>query len=168
MVEVGQAEFAELMDGPFKGGGASSSGGGDGDCEGGGSITGARAVVVLEVLQVQTSCGYGVPILGPAGKFEDRDTLNRWAEKKVAGGEMAGYRAQWNAASLDGLPALKVARKTKGEKALWIGDVKAWIVNRIGYEWDSVLVGAIAGLGVGLLLPSVLSRIGKSSVNWWA
>jgi len=149
-----------LMDGPFKGGGGGLGGEG-----GGGNIAGVRAVVVLEVLQVQTSCGYGVPIVGPAGKFEDRDTLNRWAEKKVEGGEMVGYRAQWNAASLDGLPALRAARKTKGEKALWVGDVKAWIINRVGYEWDSVLVGAIAGLGVGLVLPNVLSRIGKSCVN---
>lgn len=61
---------------------------------------GARQLVVMEVEMVQTSCGYGVPLFD---FVEQRPTLERWAEKKGAG----GIREFWdesNRQSLDGLP----------------------------------------------------------------
>ena len=61
---------------------------------------GTRQIVTLDVSMVQTSCGYGVPLLN----YErERDGMDRWAEKK---GE-AGIEAYWrekNLASIDGLP----------------------------------------------------------------
>ena len=61
-----------------------------------------RAVVVVHVDEVRTSCGYGVPFMTYEG---DRDDQERWAERKGAAGILA-YRAEKNARSLDGLPGL--------------------------------------------------------------
>ena len=61
---------------------------------------GARQIVVLDINLVQTSCGYAVPMFDYA---EERDTLNRWAEKQGEVGLIA-YRQQKNVRSMDGLP----------------------------------------------------------------
>lgn len=63
-------------------------------------LPGARQIVVAEIHRVQTSCGFAVPRMD---LVEQRDTLLRWAEKN---GEeaLAGYRAQKNVCSIDGLP----------------------------------------------------------------
>jgi hypothetical protein len=61
-----------------------------------------RAVVVVHVDEVRTSCGYGVPLMSFDG---DRDDQERWAERKGEDGLLA-YRAEKNAVSLDGLPGL--------------------------------------------------------------
>lgn len=61
-----------------------------------------RAVVVVRVDEVRTSCGYGVPFMTYDG---DRDDQERWAERKGEAGVLA-YRAEKNALSLDGLPGL--------------------------------------------------------------
>lgn len=63
-------------------------------------LPGARQIVLLDIELVQTSCGFGVPLMEYVGP---RPTLEQWAEKK---GE-AGIRRYWtekNAVSLDGLP----------------------------------------------------------------
>ncbi|HYI61147.1 MAG TPA: pyridoxamine 5'-phosphate oxidase family protein [Acidimicrobiales bacterium] len=64
--------------------------------------TGARSVITLAVDRVSTSCGYSVPLMDLVGP---RDVLTEWADGK--GPEaLEAYRAQKNAASIDGLPAL--------------------------------------------------------------
>ena len=63
---------------------------------------GARSVIVVDVDRVSTSCGYAVPRMQ---LVDDRDQLLEWAERKGADGLVA-YRAEKNAASIDGLPAL--------------------------------------------------------------
>ena len=65
---------------------------------------GARAVIVVDVQRVSDSCGWGVPIMDFVA---DRDIMRPWAEKKGRTG-LERYRAQKNARSLDGLPALAV------------------------------------------------------------
>ncbi len=65
-----------------------------------GDLPGKRQIVVAEVDEVMTSCGFGVPLMDFAGC---RTTLNDWAEAK---GE-EGIRDYWrrkNALSFDGLP----------------------------------------------------------------
>jgi hypothetical protein len=64
-------------------------------------LPGARAVVEVECDRVQSSCGYSVPLMDLVG---DRERLLDWARAK---GEAAlvEYRANKNAASIDGLPA---------------------------------------------------------------
>jgi hypothetical protein len=61
---------------------------------------GVRQVITARVTRVQTSCGFAVPRMEPAGQ---RDTLLRWAEAK--GDALPAYRAEKNARSIDGLPA---------------------------------------------------------------
>jgi len=61
---------------------------------------GSRQIVVMDLELVQTSCGFGVPLMQYKG---ERDQLGPWAEEK---GE-AGLRAYWtkkNVTSLDGHP----------------------------------------------------------------
>jgi Pyridoxamine 5'-phosphate oxidase len=63
---------------------------------------GARAAVVVDVERVADSCGYAVPLM----HFDrERDVLSDWHRHK--GEETLGvYRAERNAASIDGLPGL--------------------------------------------------------------
>lgn len=61
---------------------------------------GVRQVIAVRVTRVQTSCGFAVPRMEPAGQ---RDTLLRWAEAK--GDALPAYRAEKNSRSIDGLPA---------------------------------------------------------------
>jgi hypothetical protein len=67
------------------------------------SHPGIRGIVVADLQRISDTCGFGVPLYEFAG---ERDTLARWAEKKGAEG-VAAYQRERNAASLDGLPALR-------------------------------------------------------------
>ena len=64
------------------------------------SIPGTRQIIVLDINNVQTSCGYAVPT---AENFQQRDTLARWAKKKGENG-IEEYWKEKNTESLDGLP----------------------------------------------------------------
>jgi hypothetical protein len=66
-----------------------------------GDYAGVRQIIVVEVEQVRTSCGFGVPLMGEP---QPRDTLIRWAEGKGAEG-LKQYRRTKNAHSIDGLIA---------------------------------------------------------------
>ncbi|KAF8421583.1 hypothetical protein EV426DRAFT_704765 [Tirmania nivea] len=115
----------------------------------------ARAVLVMNVWKVQTSCGYGVPIAkvvnGEEGKvaveFEDRETLGEWGRKLVERGGKDEYQATWNSRSHDGLVGLKAARRAGGERALWWGNLMAW-GRRVGQMGDAVGLGFVTGVGV--------------------
>jgi hypothetical protein len=61
---------------------------------------GMRQIVTAEITRVQTSCGYGVPLMEFGAQ---RDTLLRWAEAK--GETLPIYQQLKNARSMDGLPA---------------------------------------------------------------
>jgi hypothetical protein len=63
-------------------------------------LPGARQVYDVAVHLVQTSCGYGVPLMEPQAQ---RELMPAWATKKGADG-LAAYRAEKNTTSLDGLP----------------------------------------------------------------
>jgi hypothetical protein len=65
-------------------------------------LPGARAIVELEVERIQTSCGYAVPFLAYEG---ERPTLQQWAARR-SDDDLREYRAERNATSIDGLPAL--------------------------------------------------------------
>jgi hypothetical protein len=58
-----------------------------------------RQIIAAKITRVQTSCGFGVPLMEYTGQ---RDTLTRWAEAKGADG-IAQYRQEKNALSIDGL-----------------------------------------------------------------
>jgi hypothetical protein len=61
-----------------------------------------RAIVVTELDRISDSCGYAVPRMELAS---ERGLLTRWAERKTPD-ELVRYRAERNAVSIDGLPAL--------------------------------------------------------------
>ncbi len=61
----------------------------------------ARQIIRIEVSRVQTSCGYGVPLMSLQS---ERDDLINWAEKKGEEG-LAEYQQRHNHHSIDGLPA---------------------------------------------------------------
>lgn len=62
-------------------------------------LPGARQVVVLHIDTVQTSCGFGVPLM----TFErERETLRKWAAGQEEE-ELAAYRERKNRVSIDGL-----------------------------------------------------------------
>lgn len=63
------------------------------------AIPGDRQIVVGDVTAVQTSCGFGVPLMDVTAQ---RDQLPRWADAKGADG-LRDYRRTRNAVSLDGL-----------------------------------------------------------------
>lgn len=68
-------------------------------------LPGTRAVIVVDVERVGTSCGYGVPVYAYEG---DRTRMREWAEHRGPEG-VAEYQATRNATSIDGLPALAAA-----------------------------------------------------------
>lgn len=63
-------------------------------------MLGARQVFDVDVDLVQTSCGYGVPLMEYA---EERTLMHSWAEKKGPDG-LAAYHLEKNASSIDGMP----------------------------------------------------------------
>jgi Pyridoxamine 5'-phosphate oxidase len=64
------------------------------------SYPGIRQIVIASIHLVQTSCGYGVPLMELQ---RDRETLARWATAQGEEG-LADYRGANNSKSLDGLP----------------------------------------------------------------
>jgi hypothetical protein len=70
-----------------------------------------RAIIDIAVHRIADSCGYAVPIMELAS---ERDVLTRWAEKKTPA-ELADYRAEKNAESIDGLPALDLMKAASPE-----------------------------------------------------
>ncbi|WP_407275328.1 pyridoxamine 5'-phosphate oxidase family protein [Halothiobacillus sp. DCM-1] len=61
---------------------------------------GARQIFDFAIDEVQTSCGFGVPLMTGAA---DRPTLNQWAEKKGSDG-IARYWQDKNQFTIDQLP----------------------------------------------------------------
>ena len=63
---------------------------------------GGRAMIVVAVQRIATSCGFGVPLY----RFErDRSQLPDWADRKGVDG-LRDYQRLKNATSIDGLPAV--------------------------------------------------------------
>jgi hypothetical protein len=60
----------------------------------------ARQIITADIDQVQTSCGYSVPLYEYAG---ERDHAYKWAAHKGADG-LVQYRQEKNRLSIDGLP----------------------------------------------------------------
>lgn len=144
-----------------------------------------RAIVVLDVWKVTTSCGYGVPMVrralyaadgdgnggGRGGKgkadetdvFEERKTLDEASAKKERDGDWVDYQRRKNAWSLDGLPALRAARSSGEGRALGM-----WFVMfraRMAAQREGVAVGLGIGLVLALVLGWVLGLAGTDPVR---
>jgi hypothetical protein len=64
------------------------------------SFPGARQIIVVDIERVQTSCGFGVPLMQLQSQ---RSLLIDWAQKKGPEG-LAQYQQRKNSRSIDGLP----------------------------------------------------------------
>jgi hypothetical protein len=73
----------------------------------------ARAVIDVEIDRIADSCGYAVPLFEYVG---ERTQLVEWAARKGTEG-LRHYRAEKNATSIDGLPALRSAELADGAQA---------------------------------------------------
>jgi hypothetical protein len=80
---------------------------------------GTRAAIVVDVTRISDSCGFGVPVMELVG---ERDLLASFATTRGPEG-LTDYRAEKNAASIDGLPGLaavapraRQAASTSGER----------------------------------------------------
>ncbi|KAB8271595.1 hypothetical protein BDV30DRAFT_228070 [Aspergillus minisclerotigenes] len=112
---------------------------------GGKNVTGARAIIRMDVFKVQTSCGYGVPQLALTHDPEtdevkpylkDRETMGYWAGKKVSAGQMRAYQQECNSSSLDGLPGLHSALRDN-HKSVWRAQLDGWM-NRHRDELETM------------------------------
>ncbi len=122
----------------------------------------------LRIGQVQTSCGFGVPLLGRAPDADggeetkpvllDRDTMGRWARKKIETDSLGEYQAEKNARSLDGCPGLRSAMRERGDW-VWLVLLMAW-VRRMRGQREAMGVGAVIGMVVVLGGQMVLGRLG--------
>jgi hypothetical protein len=63
-------------------------------------LPGLRQIVDVQISLTQSSCGYAVPFMEPAG---ERPTLRTWAETKGPEG-LRAYWAERNAETIDGIP----------------------------------------------------------------
>ena len=63
-------------------------------------MKGARNIFVLDIDLVQTSCGFGVPLMDFTGQ---RELMDSWATKKGPEG-VERYQQEKNRVSLDGYP----------------------------------------------------------------
>ena len=85
-------------------------------------LPGARAIILVDVHQVGSSCGYSVPYY----EFKDfRNTLNEFFRKKTEAYErgkkedrMERYWAYKNAWSVDGMPGMKCALETADKERI--------------------------------------------------
>ncbi|KAM0284516.1 hypothetical protein ACHAQH_001882 [Verticillium albo-atrum] len=126
----------------------------------GGGMEGARAVIVCRVWEVQTSCGFGVPLIkkevyqssagedGETGEelsiFQDRRTLDDYWRKRAENGTVEEYQLEKNTMSIDGLPGLRAARREAGE-VLLLAEGRARLGRALG-ERDGMFLGVLLSL----------------------
>ncbi|KAH7085812.1 hypothetical protein BKA63DRAFT_500537 [Paraphoma chrysanthemicola] len=147
-------------------------------------ITGARAIIVLKISKVQTSCGFGVPMLASGGDattaddqkdavtfvdhngddnaidgWKNRETMDTWARKMLEKQELMDYQKRSNLYSLDELPGLMSARRALDQN-IAVEDTKAWL-RKVSRQQDAVFVG----IGLGVLLMIALSLVGVLKIQ---
>ena len=119
---------------------------------------------------MQSSCGFGVPILTTAPSEEeagwgevrpvllDRDTMGHWSHRKVETNTLLDYQAEMNSRSLDGCPGMRSAMRDRGEQ-VWFMVLKARM-RRLGTEREAILVGIFIGVALLLALQMVSRTLG--------
>ena len=117
------------------------------------ALPGTRAVILLDIWKVQTSCGYGVPLLNKESElengteatfFHDRPTLKHSLAKDEKKGRTDAYMRDNNSRSLDGLFGLRHARRMKGEN-LMLADVLTWVGRQLSHG-PAIVFGVVVGL----------------------
>lgn len=65
-------------------------------------LPGIRSIIKVDIERISDSCGFGVPLMDFVG---NRDEMANWATKQ-GDEKLQKYRAEKNATSIDGLPAI--------------------------------------------------------------
>ena len=65
-----------------------------------------RAIIVVEVERIGSSCGYGVPLMEHVGERDHFDLSKRKRLRTLGSEAMVEFQVTRNGASIDGLPAL--------------------------------------------------------------
>ena len=112
---------------------------------------------------MQTSCGFGVPLLsatpvpdagdemeGVVPELKDRETLGHWASKMVEKNELRNYQKGNNAHSLDGLPGLRIALKDSGHSMFMVHATT--LTTRLKLHKEALCIGISMGASLVLLL----------------
>jgi len=68
---------------------------------------GRRAVIVVDLVRIGSSCGYGVPLMDYTGERPHMDASTRKRVRARGPGAYVRYQAEHNARSIDGLPAVQ-------------------------------------------------------------
>ena len=76
-----------------------------------------RAIVVIDVTRISTSCGYGVPLMEQVGEREHYDLSKRKRLRTLGSDGLVARDASRNAESIDGLPAVTRPRTANGRAA---------------------------------------------------
>ena len=120
---------------------------------------------------MQTSCGFGVPLLTTAqnnsedsetqGEIKpvllDRDTIGHWSRKKVENNELLDYQAEWNSSSIDGCPGLRSAMRDHGD-TVWLALAKAR-VRRIAAQREALFFGIVMGMVLLLVVNMLMGQL---------
>ncbi|KAF2094664.1 pyridoxamine phosphate oxidase [Rhizodiscina lignyota] len=109
------------------------------------AMKGIRAVIVLDVFKVQTSCGFGVPVFPKSKTWDDRPTMPAWSTKMAAKNGLEKYRENNNWRSLDGCPGLKSARRDRGQW-LVVEHARARTSRVVMGQWDALIFGFLIAL----------------------
>jgi len=106
-------------------------------------INGGRAIIWLSIKGVQKSCGFGVPLMS---FVQERETMETWTNSKTCESEvpLLLYQQKNNYQTVDGLPALKSARRANGEWVI-LGDIKARIRRIVKGQREGLSVGVLIG-----------------------
>lgn len=84
------------------------------------------------------------------GQFRDRLSLNKWADGMQKQGKLKNYHTKNNRTSMDGLPGLKIARKSSGQW-MWLEDIRTLLL-RAASESAGILLGLFLGTTIFLTM----------------
>jgi hypothetical protein len=73
-----------------------------------------RAIVVVDVTRIGSSCGYGVPLMDYAGERPHTDASTRKRLRTKGPDAVLDYQQEHNLESIDGLPAVPAVDSTEG------------------------------------------------------
>jgi hypothetical protein len=116
-------------------------------------LTEAPAIIPLDMRNLQTSCSFGVPLVGLSksgteggnkdlgSKIMNRDMMDVHASKMSEEDALGVWLEAWDLQSLDGFLGMPSARKASNKRMI-LKDCEAWSI-RVGRQWDAVLVGLL-------------------------
>ena len=73
-----------------------------------------RAIVLVDVTRIGSSCGYGVPLMDYAGERPHTDASTRKRLRTKGPDAVVQYQQEHNLESIDGLPAVPAVDSTEG------------------------------------------------------